>query len=138
MAQPQPRQHVEFSNFRAYAPEVIDKIREVIHVNSSYNAFLVANNLELISNFDLPQEKKEVYSTEARSCKIMVKYLASQTFIFYSLYNDEERKMLVYLIKLDPKSGEVSAPVLIASPKINFSLLISPDKEHFAIICLFL
>ena len=59
LAQPFQRQHREFSDFRAYAPEAIDKIREVIHVNSSYNAFLVANNLELISNFDLPQIKKD-------------------------------------------------------------------------------
>src|SRR5207237_1497241 len=51
--------HRDFSDFRAYEPEVVNRIREVIHVNSSYNAFLVANNLEMISSFDLPKEKKE-------------------------------------------------------------------------------
>ena len=48
-----------FLDFRAFEPEVVDKIRQVIHVNSDYNAFLVANNLDLISTFDLPQEKKD-------------------------------------------------------------------------------
>ncbi len=49
----------DFLNFRVFAPKVIDEIRQVIHVNSDYNAFLVANNLELISNFDLPESKKK-------------------------------------------------------------------------------
>jgi len=48
-----------FLNFRSYAPTVVDDIRKVINVNSDYNAFLVANNLDLISNFDLPEAKKE-------------------------------------------------------------------------------
>ncbi len=55
---PMARQHRDFSNFRTYEPEVVKKIREIVSVNSDYNAFLVANNLDLISAFDLPDEKK--------------------------------------------------------------------------------
>ncbi|HQW24291.1 MAG TPA: ferrous iron transport protein B, partial [Bacteroidia bacterium] len=44
---------------RPFAPEVIDTIRQTVNVNSNYNAFLVANNLDLISNFEIPEFKKE-------------------------------------------------------------------------------
>ncbi len=59
IVQPVSKQHRDFSNFKMYEPEVVDKIRQVVHVNSDYNAFLVANNLEMISTFDLSPEKKE-------------------------------------------------------------------------------
>jgi len=49
---PAARQHRDFSNFKTFEPEVVKKIREVVNVNSDYNAFLVANNLEMISTFD--------------------------------------------------------------------------------------
>lgn len=44
---------------RSMAPEVVDGIRKDLHVNSDYNAFLVANNIKLISTFDLTSEKRE-------------------------------------------------------------------------------
>lgn len=57
--QPYSKPKNYFLDFRSFAPGVVDSIRQVIHVNSDYNAFLVANNLELISNFDLPENKKQ-------------------------------------------------------------------------------
>lgn len=49
----------DFIDIRPFAPEVIDTIRQTVNVNSNYNAFLVANNLDLISNFEIPEFKKE-------------------------------------------------------------------------------
>ena len=49
----------DFINIREFSPEVVSTIRQVVNVNSDYNAFLVANNLELISNFEIPEFKKE-------------------------------------------------------------------------------
>lgn len=46
-------------NIRSFAPEVVDTIRETVVVQSNYNAFLVANNLDLITNFEIPEFKKE-------------------------------------------------------------------------------
>ena len=49
----------DFINIRLFAPQVVDGVRSEINVNSNYNAFLVANNLELISRFDLPEFKRD-------------------------------------------------------------------------------
>ena len=46
-------------NIRTFAPEVIDTIRETVRVSSNYNAFLVANNLDLISSFEIPDVKQQ-------------------------------------------------------------------------------
>lgn len=50
---------VDFLDVYSFAPEVITEIRNVIDVKSNYNAFLAANNLDLISGFDLMEFKKE-------------------------------------------------------------------------------
>ncbi|MBK8363358.1 MAG: ferrous iron transport protein B [Bacteroidetes bacterium] len=49
----------DFIDIRVFAPEVVDTIRQTVNVKSNYNAFLVANNLDLISNFEIPEFKKE-------------------------------------------------------------------------------
>jgi ferrous iron transport protein B len=49
----------DFIDIHSFSPEVIDEIRQTVNVNSNYNAFLVANNLELISNFEIQEFKKE-------------------------------------------------------------------------------
>ncbi len=46
-------------NIHSFSPEVIDTIKQTINVNSDYNAFLVANNLDLISNLEIQEFKKE-------------------------------------------------------------------------------
>lgn len=48
-----------FIDIKSFAPEVVDTIRHTVNVDSDYNAFLVANNLDLISNFEIPEFKKE-------------------------------------------------------------------------------
>lgn len=49
----------DFIDIRVFAPEVVDTIRQTVNVKSNYNAFLVANNIDLISNFEIPEFKKE-------------------------------------------------------------------------------
>ena len=49
----------DFIDIHSFAPEVIDTIRQTVNVKSNYNAFLVANNLDLISNFEIPEFKRE-------------------------------------------------------------------------------
>jgi len=49
----------DFINIRSFAPAVVDGVRNEINVRSNYNAFLVANNLDLISRFDLVEFKRE-------------------------------------------------------------------------------
>ncbi|HRH65221.1 MAG TPA: ferrous iron transport protein B [Bacteroidia bacterium] len=49
----------DFIDVRVFAPEVVDTIQSVVHVNSNYNAFLVANNLDLISGFEIHQWKRD-------------------------------------------------------------------------------
>ncbi len=49
----------DFINIRSFAPEVVETIRQLVNVNSDYNAFLVANNLDLISSFEIHEFKKE-------------------------------------------------------------------------------
>ena len=49
----------DFIDMKAFAPEVVTTIRESVNVISDYNAFLVANNLDLISAFDIHEYKKE-------------------------------------------------------------------------------
>jgi ferrous iron transport protein B len=46
-------------NIHSFSPEVIDTIKQTINVNSDYNAFLVANNLDLITNLEIQEFKKE-------------------------------------------------------------------------------
>lgn len=49
----------DFLNVRAFSTVVVDTIRHTVNVNSDYNAFLVANNIDLISNFEIHEYKKE-------------------------------------------------------------------------------
>lgn len=44
---------------RSMAPATVDSIRKELRVNSDYNAFLVANNLQLIESFELSEEKRQ-------------------------------------------------------------------------------
>jgi ferrous iron transport protein B len=50
---------VDFIDIRAFSPNVVETIRRLVNVNSDYNAFLVANNIDLISNFEIPEFKKD-------------------------------------------------------------------------------
>lgn len=49
----------DFLNIRDYAPEVVDGIRSAINTTSNYDAFLVANNLPVITDFEMEKGKKE-------------------------------------------------------------------------------
>ncbi|MBK9523455.1 MAG: ferrous iron transport protein B [Bacteroidetes bacterium] len=49
----------DFIDVRVFSPVVVDTIRNVVHVNSNYNAFLVANNLDLITAFEIHQWKRD-------------------------------------------------------------------------------
>jgi ferrous iron transport protein B len=49
----------DFLDVRAFSPVAVDTIRHTVNVNSDYNAFLVANNLHLISNFEIHEFKRE-------------------------------------------------------------------------------
>ena len=48
-----------FIDIHSFSPVVVDTIRQTVKVNSDYNAFLVANNLELISSFEIHEYNKE-------------------------------------------------------------------------------
>lgn len=49
----------DFINIRSFAPEVVDNIRHTVNVHSNYNAFLVANNIDIIKNFEMAQFQKD-------------------------------------------------------------------------------
>lgn len=49
----------DFIDVRVFSPQVVDAIRGVVHVHSNYNAFLVANNLDLITAFEIHQWKRD-------------------------------------------------------------------------------
>ncbi len=49
----------DFLNVRAFSPVVVETIRNIVNVHSDYNAFLVANNINLITNFEIHEFKKE-------------------------------------------------------------------------------
>ncbi len=49
----------EFLDIRTFAPEVVDGIISTVNVSSNYDAFLVANNLHIITNFEIQQHKKD-------------------------------------------------------------------------------
>lgn len=49
----------DFIDVREFSPEVVDELRSIVKVESNYNAFLGANNLHLISNFEMQQWKKD-------------------------------------------------------------------------------
>ena len=52
---PAGKQHLDS---RSMAPQVVDAIRKNLHVNSDYNAFLVANNLHLIETGEMSDEHR--------------------------------------------------------------------------------
>ncbi|TAH42869.1 MAG: ferrous iron transport protein B [Bacteroidetes bacterium] len=49
----------DFIDVREFAPEVVDELRSIVKVDSNYNAFLGANNLHIISGFEMQQWKKD-------------------------------------------------------------------------------
>lgn len=58
----------DFIPIRSFAPEVIDTIKSLVNVQSDYNAFLVANNIEMISVFDIHEYRKEkIRAIEAKT-----------------------------------------------------------------------
>jgi ferrous iron transport protein B len=54
-----PVHTTDFIDSKKFASEVIDGIRNEVHVNSDYGAFQIANNIETIKWFDNNPEKKE-------------------------------------------------------------------------------
>ena len=48
-----------FIDIRSFSPVVIESIRNIVNVKSDYNAFLVANNIDLISSFEIHEFNKE-------------------------------------------------------------------------------
>jgi ferrous iron transport protein B len=55
----------DFINIRTFAPEVVDNVRQTVNVHSNYNAFLVANNIDIIREFEMAQFKKDKIKTFA-------------------------------------------------------------------------
>jgi ferrous iron transport protein B len=53
----------DFINIRSFAPEVVDNTRQTVNVRSNYNAFLVANNIDIITSFEMAQHKKDKIKT---------------------------------------------------------------------------
>ncbi len=51
--------HHDFLDIRSYAPEVVDGIRATINASSNYDAFLAANNLHIITDFEMTKLKKD-------------------------------------------------------------------------------
>jgi len=49
----------DFLDIRSYAPEVVDGVRTAINTTSNYDAFLAANNLPIITDFEMQKSKKE-------------------------------------------------------------------------------
>jgi len=49
----------DFIDVREFAPGLIEELRSIVKVESNYNAFLAANNLSLISGFEMQQWKKD-------------------------------------------------------------------------------
>jgi ferrous iron transport protein B len=49
----------DFIDIHSFSPEVVDTIKQTVNVNSDYNAFLVANNLDKISTFEIHEYNKE-------------------------------------------------------------------------------
>ncbi len=59
IVQPLVPSNQDFIDVKSFSPIVVESIRKTVIVNSDYNAFLVANNLDLISNFEIPEFKKD-------------------------------------------------------------------------------
>jgi ferrous iron transport protein B len=55
----------DFINIRSFAPDVVDNTRQTVNVRSNYNAFLVANNIDIITSFEMAQYKKDKIKTFA-------------------------------------------------------------------------
>ncbi|CAN5623659.1 ferrous iron transport protein B [soil metagenome] len=53
----------DFLDIRSFAPEVVDGIRAAIHTTSNYDAFLAANNLHIITDFEMQKVKKDRIKT---------------------------------------------------------------------------
>jgi ferrous iron transport protein B len=71
---------------RSMAPETVDRIRKALHVNTDYNAFLVANNLHLIESFELKDEKREQIRAIIRETEFQAEQLqARETLERYKL-----------------------------------------------------
>jgi len=49
----------DFLDIRSFAPEVVDGVRAVINTTSNYDAFLAANNLHIITDFEMQKSKKD-------------------------------------------------------------------------------
>ncbi len=56
--QPIPVPQYDFIDVKKIAPELIDKVRSVVKVNSDFSAFQIINNLNEIDYFDKHKEKK--------------------------------------------------------------------------------
>jgi ferrous iron transport protein B len=76
----------DFIPIRSFAPEVIDTIKELVTVKSDYNAFLVANNIDLISIFDIHEYRKEkIRAVEERTGFIAQQMQARETLERYKI-----------------------------------------------------
>ena len=49
----------DFLDIRSFAPEVVDGVRAAINTTSNYDAFLAANNLHIITDFEMQKSKKD-------------------------------------------------------------------------------
>jgi ferrous iron transport protein B len=79
----------DFIDVRSFSPVVVDTIRHTVNVSSDYNAFLVANNINLISNFEIHEFKKDKIRKICEDEKFDASQMqARETLERYKVIND--------------------------------------------------
>ncbi len=101
----------DFIDMKAFAPEVVTTIRESVNVTSDYNAFLVANNLDLISAFDIHEYKKEKIRSvcelnnfnpqQMQARETLARYKIINTIMHESVQSPENPIQKSYTYKID-------------------------------------
>ena len=89
----------DFIDVREFAPEVVDELRSIVKVDSNYNAFLGANNLHIISGFEMQQWKKDKITSICEQYKFDPQQMQARETL-------ERYKVITVLIKDHLKSLE--------------------------------
>lgn len=89
----------DFIDVREFAPEVVDELRSIVTVESNYNAFLAANNLNIISGFEMQQWKKDKIISACEKYKFDSQQMQARETL-------ERYKVITVLIKEYLKSHE--------------------------------
>ena len=90
----------DFIDVREFAPQVVDELRSIVKVESNYNAFLAANNLNLISGFEMQQWKKDKIIAACEQYKFDPQQMQARETL-------ERYKVITLILKDFLKSHEV-------------------------------